>query len=141
MRVAGTIKALSAVAVFVCLFLPITKCDQAFSQNTTYGYSWSQFNVREAGSWMLLLVFFWPLIFVLIRLSMRQRRGRLLVRILEPLLAAGSAYVLHLQTLFTSGFAIGGLVAFWSLVCFGLASLAESTIELVAWRRCAWSRV
>ena len=102
----------------------------------TYDYALDDFDLKEAGWWVRLLAFAWPAVFA--GLFAWRKRGRVVValRLLEPVLVAGSLYlVVLLSSAAVERRESGAYLAFCALGIYGLASLWEDAVAWRSWRR------
>jgi hypothetical protein len=145
-RVSRIIKFIAMGLLLIALFLPISRCAV---QNETYpssaqpaesliekapaayryNYAWTDFHPTALSSWLMILIFIWPLPFlVLDRISSRLSH-KIWPGILQILLAAGSIYYLYLCT-FLYELWYGGYIAYSALSLYLLVSIIELILNL-----------
>ena len=124
-----SIKLIAACVLAASLALPQYTCEVRSPQGnepaegarvrTERHYALENFQPGEPADWLILAAFVWPLLVVLLR-----SRGQRLLRWLEPLLLAGSGWLIYGR----SGVgrrAIGAYLAFTALALYGVAWLLE----------------
>ena len=147
------VKRVSALLLFVALFFPLSRCQDASTvhydvnapadqqpqtppseMKYDYHYAWSNFDAAEPGDYVALLVFLWPIPVLLLELFARRRWLVLTLLWLQPVLCLGAGYVLYMRT-FLEQLWTGGYMAFAALAAYLFASLYALTRELILARR------
>jgi hypothetical protein len=90
----------------------------------TYYYAWSDFDVLSPGSWLVFLIFAWPVALLLFELISRRPASFIWLRATQILLTVVSMYVLYLRT-FLYELWYGGYIAYAAFSIYVLASLGE----------------
>jgi hypothetical protein len=64
------IKYISFGMLLIALFLPLSRCAMHDGPDSMYKcyYAWTHFRAGGIGSWLLILLFLWPLMFLLAEL-------------------------------------------------------------------------
>jgi len=158
MKACQAIRRLAALALLVALFLPLSRCSDSSSaakpsprveapetaeaaqpgqppapaRAYKYFYAWTNFKAGSAGSWLIFLVFLWPLPFLAFEWTRRGGPLPLWVPAVQLPLAVGAATLLYYRT-FLDELWVGGYLAYIALGSFAAALLAE--IALRAARR------
>ncbi len=129
------IKYVSIGLLLIALFLPLSRCATRADSGPayTYYYAWSHFRAGDLGSWLLILLFLWPLGFLLAELLSGRENKTLWLPLARSLLAAGSIFYLYLST-FLYELWFGGYLAYLALGLYLLASIVE-LFAFVAARR------
>ncbi len=134
-KVSRIIKYISIALLLIALFLPLSRCATRDGSDSTYRYyyAWTHFRAGDIGSWLLILLFLWPLMFLLAELLSRRENKTLWLPLVRSLLAAGSIYYLYLNT-FLFELWYGGYLAYLTLSLYLLVSIIE-LFSIVAARR------
>ncbi len=142
-KVLHYIKAASVVLLLIAFAFPLSRCSSdsnnspansddkniQLDQNKstyTYEYAWSDFDPRDVSSWLILIVFFWPIPVVIYEIVSRKVYRRIWILLIQVLLAAGSIYMIYLRT-FLNELWYGGYLSYIALSIF----LASSVIEII----------
>jgi hypothetical protein len=122
--------------LLIALFLPLSRCATRADSGPTYRYyyAWSHFRVGDIGSWLLILLFLWPLGFLLAELLSRRENKTFWLPLARTLLAAGSIFYLYLNT-FLFELWYGGYLAYLALGLYLPASIVELFAIIAARRR------
>jgi len=125
----------ATVLLLVALVLPLARCSGQHSRPGesadsgqgppayTYYYAWSDFDPLSPGSWLVVMIFVWPVALVLYEVISR-RPASIWLRTTQVLLFTGSLYVLYIRT-FLYELWYGGYIAYAALSACLLASIAE----------------
>lgn len=129
----------ATVLLLVALVLPLSRCSGQHSGNSagqasepsayTYHYAWSDFDPLSLGSWLIMLVFAWPLALLLYERIARRPSTSAWLRGAQVLLSAGSIYLIYLRT-FLDELWYGGYLAYTALSACLLASLVECVLSV-----------
>jgi hypothetical protein len=138
------LKTLGAALLAIAFFLPLSRCEEIsltpsaedeVVQETPetekvydYYYAYENIGFEDQGSLLIPAVFFWPLAFLAYAKRGRRARVKTVLNFLEPLLAAGTGYMIVLMTMFNE-FYIGAYVAFAGAGGYFIGSGIE-----VAWK-------
>jgi hypothetical protein len=99
-----------------------------------YFYAWTDFKVDSAGSWLIFLVFLWPLPFLAHEWTRRGKPVPLWVLAAQLPLAAGAVTLLYYRT-FLEELWVGGYLAYAALGSLAAALLAEIALRAAHWAR------
>jgi hypothetical protein len=162
MKAFQAIRRLAALVLLVALFLPLSRCSDSSSaakpsprvdaaetaeaaqpgqppapaRAYRYFYAWTDFKVDSAGSWLIFLVFLWPLPFLAFEWTRRGGPVPLWVQAVQLPLAAGAGAILYYRT-FLDELWVGGYLGYAALGCFAAAVLAEIVVQAARWARTA----
>lgn len=98
-------------------------------------YAFEDFEPGDPGEWVKVFAFSWPLLATVILL--RGKRGRVVlgVRVLEPLLLAGSIYMVHfISTFLVERRAMGAYLAFLALGIYAVATIWADVALYREWK-------
>ena len=154
----GTVKAcrmvrrLSALILLVALFLPLSRCSEqtggsaplpagaadaagpaqtpGSAASYKYYYAWTNFDASEPWSWLIFVVFLWPLPFLAWEVLAKGRPVLLWVSAIQIPLGAGSITLVYYRT-FLHELWIGGYLAYIGLGAYVLALAAEIVLGLL----------
>jgi hypothetical protein len=125
------LRLLAAIVVAGAMFLPLATCTQ-------HGRVITHIPIRDNHSpWGLIVTFVLPLLVAAVELFVKARRVRMTALILEPFSALGSAYLVHMATLFMNP-TWGYFVAMSGLAVFFISAMAA---VIGAWRQRRAARV
>ncbi len=154
MTAAKSFKLLGALVLLASITLPMATCThyenskgERINLVTSEGipedakkvvdskYVFEKFKPLSPESWIILLAFIWPVL-VLIALQWKQRgRVALVIRGFEPLLLAGSFFVVDfISTFWGDSRAIGAYLAFTALVFYAIGTLWCDIILYISWK-------
>ncbi|MHA1544733.1 MAG: hypothetical protein ACTSU8_06315, partial [Alphaproteobacteria bacterium] len=141
------IKIVGAVLLAIAFFLPLSRCApvtltpnedgelvaEAPEVETVYEYYYAYDNigVEEPGSFLLLVVFFWPLAFLAFERKGRNTRAKTALMFLGPPLAAGTGYLIIFISIFNELY-YGTYVALAGLAGYFIGSGIEAGCEIKA---------
>ena len=100
----------------------------------TYYYAWTDFDASEPWSWLIFVVFLWPLPFLAREILARGRAVPLWVSAIQIPLGAGSITLVYYRT-FLNELWIGGYLAYIGLGAYSLALAAEIVLGIIMKRR------
>lgn len=149
------IKRVSAVLLFVAMFLPLSRCvrpadtqppqapanqaapgqpaaPQAVAHpepTITYTYAWTNFRYDEPSGYLIFLAFLWPIPVLLYEAFGRKVWLIKVLLWLQLPLCAGSAWLIEMRSLFEERW-VGTYLADFSLALYGLAALAAVVLEI-----------
>ncbi len=140
-KVLHYIKAASVVILLIAFTFPLSRCSSdsnsssadSDGKNTqsdqnkstyTYQYAWSDFNSKDASSWLILIVFFWPIPFIIYEIASKNVYRCIWIPLIQVLLSAGSIYMIYLRT-FLDELWYGGYLSYIALSIFLLISIIE----------------
>lgn len=132
MKACRVTRRVAALALLVALFLPLSRCsDSSSAPHPTYRYfyAWTDFEADSAGSWLIFLVFLWPLPFLAHECTRRGRPVPLWVQAVQLPLAAGAVTLLYYRT-FLDELWVGGYLAYAGLGSLAAALLAEIALTI-----------
>lgn len=150
-----SLKIAGALLLLISLALPMSSCrhyvdargerlevpagqtpPQGAREVVSYHYAFEGFNVREPDSWLLLLQFLWPALFLGVQLRLRRGRTMVALRILEiPLLVYSSVLIDLNAGLFASRLEAGAYLAFSALGFYSIGAIGEDVGAFRRWRR------
>ncbi len=127
-------KIAAIILLLMAFALPLSRCSSdsdsnssvESSKNYTYEYAWSDFNYMDISSWLILIVFFWPIPFVILEIVSKKEYCGILILSIEIILALGSIYMIYLRT-FLDELWYGGYLSYASLAII----LIVTAIELI----------
>jgi inner membrane protein len=140
---AANVKRVAAVLLFVALFLPLSRCarqapvppggePQANAPVTyEYSYAWTRFDAGNAGSYLAILSFLWPLPILLWEAFSKRRTALVVLLWLQPLLCLGSAWLIYMRTLLEQPWT-GAWLAWTALSAYFLASVCALVSDVRA---------
>lgn len=119
------LKGIGAALVLVSLVLPMSSCDlRPLTRETEMTYAFEDLSATDPGSWLEVLLFLWPAIFVVLFVRGLRSRPALVLRVGEPLLLAASiVMVLAYSTL--GEVEIGTRVAIAGFAVYGVGALTS----------------
>jgi hypothetical protein len=137
----------AALLLLAAMFLPLSRCSRqadgsagtdgsegaAVPHDYRYSYAWTDFNPRNAGSWLIFLAFLWPVPFVAREMDPRRRSPAWLSAV-QLLPAAGAGLLVHYRT-FLEELWVGGYLAYIALGCYSAALLVEIAAAIARWSR------
>jgi hypothetical protein len=101
-----------------------------------HDYAFETFHPLDPGDWVRVLAFAWPVLAVAI--LHRRKRGAIAlgVRVFEPLLIAGSIYLVHfISTFLAERRATGAYLAFLALGIYSIATLWADIEVYREWKK------
>lgn len=140
MKLVETIKRVLALVIVVCFFLPLAQCSPRSSAD---GASAStdrppdvlvpvkQVKFSSPYDAAILTLFGWPLVFVAVRRRARSRASRVVINVVEGLLAAASLYWLAETIALWGVIRYGGVIL---LLAFGTYLLCVAAALYMQWR-------
>lgn len=140
-----TIKRIAAIVILVSFFLPLTQCQNFMvpvselppeqlevakeATNSEYQINMAKsFEVRNLGSWLLLLAFLWPLLLTLLQEKTKNNVLKALV-IIAPIFCAITIYYIG-QILILGRPLYGGYIWFSAMGAFTVICVIE-VIQLI----------
>jgi hypothetical protein len=143
------VKWCGAVLLIVSLALPLSKCthyqDSGAEGGTTTAqaevawvdYQWAleSFDPVNAGDWLTIFAFVWPILALAVLRRRERGAAAMIVRALEPLLIAGSAWWLYVSAHVVAEPAIGAYVAFAGLSVYTVGAACVDLVVFGRWRR------
>jgi len=149
------VRRLSALILLAALFLPLSRCSDQTGVGTpeagaadaagpvqapvqapgsaasyTYYYAWTDFDASEPWSWLIFVVFLWPLPFLAHELLARGRAVPPWLSAIQLPLGAGSITLVYYRT-FLHELWIGGYLAYIGLGAFSLALAVEIILGIL----------
>jgi hypothetical protein len=135
-RPLGLGKLVGALLLLASLFLPMTSCTSQSRDGapaeTTYQWAWSPSRWSDPAGYLIVFAFTWPAAVVIARRRLRTPRAATTLQAAEPVLLAGSAYVVHALSDFGDP-ELGLFVAVAGLVLYALGWLADIARHRRAW--------
>jgi len=104
-------------------------------ETISYQYAFEDFHPNDPGEWVKVFAFAWPLLATMILLRRKRGPVALGVRGLEPLLLAGSIYMVHfISTFLAESRAIGAYLAFLALGIYAIATIWADVTLYREWK-------
>ena len=157
MKTCRLVRRLSALILLAALFLPLSRCSDQTGVGTpeagaadaagpvqapvqaqapgsaasyTYYYAWTDFDASEPWSWLIFVVFLWPLPFLAREILARGRAVPVWMSAIQIPLGAGSITLVYYRT-FLNELWIGGYLAYIGLGAYSLALAAEIVLGIL----------
>ena len=149
------LKLAGAILLLVSLALPMSSCvryvdakgnrvevekdaplPEGVRKEVLYDYALDNFDAQDAGSWSVLLAFAWPALLVGLLFWRKRGRAVLALRIAEPLLLAGSFYLISfIASFLVDRMEAGAYLAFFALGIYALGAVWEDVVAFRQWRQ------
>lgn len=137
-KVVRIVKAAAALLLLVAFTLPLSRCSNETpptggasatesvrtSVTYQYNYAWSDFDPKSAFSWLAMVVFFWPLPFILSEAFRKGKSGKAWLLVVQMLFAAASILEIYRVT-FLDELWYGGYLAYSALGLYFLTAATE----------------
>ena len=149
-KIKNKIKLLAGILLFVCFFLPISKCIYYEDENgnripadkleeytgevveiVQVDYAYDNFSISKMDSWTTLLVFIWPILFLSIMKFIKNKKTIIVFKIVEVLFILYSFFIIDfMSTFFADGRAYGAYLAFFALGIYSIVVLLDIGLKI-----------
>ncbi|ARA94111.1 hypothetical protein AWN76_013755 [Rhodothermaceae bacterium RA] len=152
MKTMHRIKLTGAVLLLLSAALPMSSCShfedaegnrvtvaegeavpEGVQKVVTYNYAFEDFDAAEAADWLLPAAFLWPLLVVGLLWRWSQGPVAVMLRLAEPVLLVGSAYLIAALVAWGERPEAGAYVAFAALAIYAGAAVWEDVRRGRAW--------
>jgi len=144
-KTTNRIKIRAAIFLLFCILLPISSCQREYDEDgklafvskkptvevkTEYNFVWKEFDPKDYSDWMLIICFIWPIPILIHRHRSKQRKLKMILWVIEPLLIGGATYIIYVHSTIFVQPAIGAYLAHTANGCYAIAWISESVMKI-----------
>jgi hypothetical protein len=149
-KIKEKIKFCAGILLFICFFLPISKCTYYEDENgnrissekikeysgkvveiVQVDHAYDNFSIYKLDSWTTLIVFIWPILLLYIMRFIKNNKVIIIFRFIEVLLILYSFLIIDfLSTFLADSRAYGAYLAFFALGIYSMVVLIDIGLKI-----------